>query len=60
MVFYLDDGTIGGCFEDVLDDRDLKLIEEESKDLGLHLNMNLSASMNTPCRHPHPPSMVYN
>ena len=35
-----DDGTIGGCLDDVLND--LKLIEEESKDLGLHLNMNKS------------------
>ena len=40
VVFYLDDGTIGGCLDDV--SNDLKLIEEEGKDLGLQLNMNKS------------------
>ena len=44
VVFYLDDGTIGGCLDDV--SNDLKLIEEEGKDLGLQLNMNKSELIN--------------
>ena len=35
-VFYLDDGTLGGCWEDVIND--LQLIEEEASSLGLQLN----------------------
>ena len=35
-VFYLDDGTIGGCVEDVIDD--LQLMEEEAGRAGLQLN----------------------
>ena len=34
--FFLDDGTLGGYWEDVIDD--LKLIEEEASDVGLQLN----------------------
>ena len=34
--FYLDDGTIAGTESDILDD--LKSIERNSRDLGLHLN----------------------
>ena len=36
-VFYLDDGTIGGTLEDISED--LKYIEEEGQNLGLHLNV---------------------
>ena len=32
-VFYLDDGTLGGPFRDVL--QDLKLVEDEAASLGL-------------------------
>ena len=39
-VFYLDDGTLGGPFQDVLND--LKLVEEEVASLGLHLNRSKS------------------
>ena len=39
-VFYLDDGTLGGPFQDVLND--LKLVEEEAASLGLHLNRSKS------------------
>ena len=35
-VFYLDDGTIGGCVEDVI--HDLQLVEEEAGRAGLQLN----------------------
>ena len=35
-VFYLDDGTLGGNWEEVLSD--LRLIEEEASELGLELN----------------------
>ena len=35
-VFYRDDGTLGGCFQDVL--HDLKLVEEEVGALELQLN----------------------
>ena len=35
-VFYLDNGTLGGIWEDVLSD--LRLIEEEASVLGLQLN----------------------
>ena len=35
-VFYLDDGTLGGPFRDVL--QDLKLVEDEAASLGLQLN----------------------
>ena len=37
-VFYLDDGTLGGNWEEVLSD--LRLIEEEASELGLELNRN--------------------
>ena len=35
-LFYLDDGTLGGCKEDVL--HDLAVVEREGVKLGLHLN----------------------
>ena len=35
-VFYLDDGTLGGTFSEVLED--LKYVEEAAKNLGLRLN----------------------
>ena len=35
IVFYLDDGTIGGSFQDVL--ADLRLVELEASKLGLDL-----------------------
>ena len=35
-VFYLDDGTIGGCVEDVIND--IPLVEEEAGRAGLQLN----------------------
>ena len=37
-IFYRDDGTLGGQWEDVVND--LTLIEEEARDLGLLLNRN--------------------
>ena len=39
-VFYLDDGTLGGPFQDVL--HDLRLVEEEASSLGLQLNRSKS------------------
>ena len=36
IVFYLDDGTIGGSFQDVL--ADLRLVELEASKLGLEFN----------------------
>jgi hypothetical protein len=39
-VFYLDDGTIGSTLEDII--ADLKLLEEQGKDLGLQLNVEKS------------------
>ena len=41
-VFYSDDGTIGGTLEDIT--ADLKLIEEQGKDLGLQLMINVEKS----------------
>ena len=35
-IFYLDDGTLGGNWEDVVND--MKMIEDEARDLGLLLN----------------------
>ena len=40
VVFYLDDGTIGGLFQDVL--ADLKLVELEASKLSLELNHSKS------------------
>ena len=40
IVFYLDDGTIGGSFQDVL--ADLRLVELEASKLGLELNHSKS------------------
>ena len=40
IVFYLDDGTIGGTFQDML--ADLRLVELEASKLGLELNHSKS------------------
>ena len=40
IVFYLDDGSIGGSFQDVL--ADLRLVELEASKLGLELNHSKS------------------
>lgn len=44
-LFYLDDGTLGGCKEDVL--HDLAVVEQEGAELGLHLNHQKSEVIST-------------
>ena len=39
-IFYMDDGTLGGSLDDVLDD--LHTVRNAAEDLGLHLNLTKS------------------
>ena len=36
IIFYLDDGTLGGSVEDIT--QDMQIVEQEAEKLGLHLN----------------------
>ena len=47
-IFYLDDGTLGGVCDDVL--QDLKMVEDVAGQLGLQLNRGKSEVV---CRDPH-------
>ena len=40
VVFYLDDGTLGGHLEEVL--RDLRMVERVAGDMGLQVNHSKS------------------
>ena len=51
-LFYLDDGTLGGRAEDVL--QDLHLVKREGAELGLHLNRTRIMLPEDACYVPYP------
>ena len=54
-IFYMDDGTLGGSLDDVLDD--LHTVRNAAEDLGLHLNLTKSEVI---CVDPHTNTTMLN